>query len=181
MIGSKRVGIWPLLGVFVLVASLYSIVVPPFETPDEIWHYAFIHHLASGEGLPISEANTQAMWRQQGVQAPGYYLLVAGLTAWVDQSNFPQLYARANPHRAIGQRAVRFREPALARRKGRDHDPRGSPMRGREGPAVRHPRCCRIFLLRASRPQDAVVGSEIRQHEQRPWPWPRQNQRRRHS
>lgn len=95
--------LWAVIIAFAALAGLYSILVPPFETPDEIWHFAFIQHLAGGEGLPISEADTQALWRQQGVQAPGYYLAAALLTGWIDQSDFPQLYARANPHRAIGQ------------------------------------------------------------------------------
>ena len=92
-----------MIGVFVLLAGLYSIVVPPFETPDEIWHYAFIQHLASGKGLPVSEPNTPALWRQQGVQAPGYYLAAAALTAAISQDDFPAIYGRANPHAAIGQ------------------------------------------------------------------------------
>ena len=60
-----RRGLWAVIAAFVAIALLYSIVVPPFETPDEIWHYAFIQHVASGNGLPISEANTQALWQQQ--------------------------------------------------------------------------------------------------------------------
>ena len=98
-----RAGVALVIGVFVLLAGLYSIVVPPFETPDEIWHYAFIQHLASGNGLPVSEPNTPALWRQQGVQAPGYYLAAAALTAAIDQDDFPAIYGRANPHAAIGQ------------------------------------------------------------------------------
>jgi type II secretory pathway component PulM len=92
-----------LIGAFVLLAGLYSVVVPPFETPDEIWHYAFIQHLAAGRGLPVSAPNTPALWRQQGVQAPGYYLAAAALTALIDQRDFPAIYGRANPHAAIGQ------------------------------------------------------------------------------
>ena len=98
-----RRGLWVVIAAFTVIALLYSIVIPPFETPDEIWHFAFIQHVASGQGLPVSEAGTQAFWRQQGVQAPGYYLIAAALTAWIDQSDFPELYARANPHRAIGR------------------------------------------------------------------------------
>jgi 4-amino-4-deoxy-L-arabinose transferase-like glycosyltransferase len=92
-----------LLSLFVLITTLYSILTPAFETPDEIWHFAFIQHVATGQGLPVSEPNSQALWRQQGVQAPGYYLAAAALTAWIDQSDFPAIYDRANPHRAIGQ------------------------------------------------------------------------------
>ncbi len=98
-----RNGVIGLLGLFILLATTYSVLVPPFETPDEIWHFAFVQHVASGQGLPVSEPNTQALWRQQGVQAPGYYLAAAALTAWIDQSDFPAVFARANPHRAIGQ------------------------------------------------------------------------------
>ena len=92
-----------IIGAFVLLAAIYSVVIPPFETPDEIWHFAFVQHLASGQGLPVSEANTQALWRQQGVQSPGYYLAAAALTSWIDLSDFPAIYARANPHAAIGR------------------------------------------------------------------------------
>lgn len=92
-----------IIGAFVLLAAIYSVVIPPFETPDEIWHFAFVQHLASGQGLPVSEPNTQALWRQQGVQSPGYYLAAAAQTAWIDQSDFPDIYARSNPHAAIGR------------------------------------------------------------------------------
>ena len=92
-----------LLALFILLAGIYSIVVPPFETPDEIWHMAFVQHVASGQGLPVSAPNTPALWRQQGVQSPLYYLAAAALTAWIDQSDFPAIYARANPHAAIGR------------------------------------------------------------------------------
>jgi len=103
---NRRLPRWALpalLTCFALLAVYYSVVIPPFETPDEIWHYAFIQHVATGRGLPVSTPGTQALWRQQGVQAPGYYLVAAGLTAWIDQSDFPAVYARANPHRAIGE------------------------------------------------------------------------------
>jgi 4-amino-4-deoxy-L-arabinose transferase-like glycosyltransferase len=91
-----------LIVAFVLVAGVYSVVVPPFETPDEIWHFAFIQYVASGRGLPVSAPHTAELWRQQGVQAPAYYLVAALLTGWIDQSDFPALYARTNPHAAIG-------------------------------------------------------------------------------
>lgn len=92
-----------LLGLFALTALIYSVTIPAFEAPDEIWHYAFIQHLASGEGLPVATPNTTALWRQQGTQTPGYYLAGAALTWWIDQSDFPAIYARQNPHAAIGR------------------------------------------------------------------------------
>ncbi len=106
-----RRGLAVILLLFVLVAGIYSVTTPAFEAPDEIWHMAFVQHVASGQGLPVSAPQTTALWRQQGVQSPLYYLAAAGLTAWVatfresavDQRDFPALYARANPHAAIGR------------------------------------------------------------------------------
>jgi hypothetical protein len=91
-----------LIGVFILVSGYYSVVVPPFEAPDEIWHFAVIQHIAAGHGLPVASANTDALWKQQGIQAPLYYLIASALTLRVDQSDFPDLYARINPHAALG-------------------------------------------------------------------------------
>ena len=96
-------GIRLLLAVFLLLAGTFSVITPPFETPDEIWHFAFIQHLVTERSLPVSQPDTQEMWRQQGVQAPGYYLAGALLTAGIDQSDFSVIYDRANPHAAIGQ------------------------------------------------------------------------------
>ena len=100
-----------LLAAFVSLAALFSFVVPPFEAPDEIWHYAFVQHLVTQRALPVAEPDTQALWRQQGTQAPGYYAAAALLTALIDvgrptaspSSDFPEIFARANPHRAIGE------------------------------------------------------------------------------
>lgn len=90
------------LVVFALVAGIYSVVVPPYEAPDEIWHMAFVHHLVTEREMPVSEPNTTALFRQQGTQAPAYYIATALLTAWVDQSDFPTLYAQIHPHAAVG-------------------------------------------------------------------------------
>ena len=85
-----------------LVAGYFSVQVPAFETPDEFQHYAFVQHVVTWSDLPLSEPNTPGLWRQQGVQAPLYYMIGAGLTFWIDQSNFPQTAYRANPFAALG-------------------------------------------------------------------------------
>lgn len=92
-----------LLALYLLLASLFSIVTPPFEAPDEIWHFAFVQHLVTQRTLPVTEPKTHALWRQQGTQAPAYYAAAALLTVLIDQSDFPELFARANPHRAVGR------------------------------------------------------------------------------
>ena len=55
-----------LLVLFAMVAGIYSVVVPPYEAPDEIWHMAFIHHLVTEREMPVSEPNTTAMFSASG-------------------------------------------------------------------------------------------------------------------
>jgi 4-amino-4-deoxy-L-arabinose transferase-like glycosyltransferase len=99
----QRVWLLVLLAVFAVLACSYSIVAPPFEAPDEIWHLGYINYLADGRGLPVASPNTKELWRQQGIQAPGYYAAAALLTGWIDQSDFPALYERINPYAKLGQ------------------------------------------------------------------------------
>ena len=67
---------------------------PPFETPDEVFHYAFARHLADGNPLPVQNPDVEAPWEQEGSQAPLYYWLVGRLTAGIDQGDFEQLSVR---------------------------------------------------------------------------------------
>lgn len=93
-----------LLAIFVLFCVLsgwYSLATPPFETPDELYHYALVRHLAAGNGLPVQQVGVEAPWEQEGSQAPLYYLLAGRLTRSIDQSDFPALSVR-NPRANIG-------------------------------------------------------------------------------
>ncbi|MEZ4865288.1 MAG: DUF2142 domain-containing protein [Caldilineaceae bacterium] len=90
-----------ILALFLGIGLWYSLAVPPFETPDELFHYGFVHHLAQGNGLPIQQAEVEGPWAQEGSQAPLYYWIVGRLTAWIDQSDFAQLSVR-NPRANIG-------------------------------------------------------------------------------
>ena len=96
-------GLWGLLAVFATTATYFSIKVPAFETPDEFQHYAFVQHVVTWYDLPKSEANTPGLWRQQGVQAPLYYIAGALLTAWVDQSALQTTAHRVNRFARLGQ------------------------------------------------------------------------------
>lgn len=95
--------LWLLLILFALTAGYFSIRVPAFETPDEFQHYAFVQHLVTWYDLPQSEPDTPGLWRQQGVQAPLYYMGGALLTFWIDQSEFPQTAYRVNYFARLGQ------------------------------------------------------------------------------
>ena len=90
-----------LLLVYLLFGIAYSLVVPPFEAPDEPFHYAFVRHVAQGNGLPVQDEVATGPWAQEGSQAPLYYLVAGLLTAGIDASDFPEL-TTVNPRANIG-------------------------------------------------------------------------------
>ena len=98
---AERLAVGAILLLFVGLGVWYSLVVPPFETPDEIYHYAFVRHVAQGNGLPVQRAEGEDPWEQEGSQAPLYYLLVGWLTAGIDQADFAQINT-INPRANIG-------------------------------------------------------------------------------
>ena len=90
-----------LLVAFFVTGLAYSLVVPAFETPDEIYHYAFARHLAAGNGLPVQGPEGTGPWEQEGSQPPLYYGLVALATAGIDQSGLDR-FAVQNPRANLG-------------------------------------------------------------------------------
>ena len=89
-----------LLG-FLLVGLWYSLVIPAFETPDEIYHYAFARHLSQGNSLPVQTIEADGPWKHEGTQAPLYYLLLSPLISRIDQADFDQV-ATINPRANLG-------------------------------------------------------------------------------
>ncbi len=89
-----------LVVVFLALAAYYSLVNPPFEAPDEVWHFAYVREIAQAHGLPVMLAGTNQPWAQEGTQAPLYYLLGAPLIAWMDS---PLPLPAANPFARIGE------------------------------------------------------------------------------
>ncbi|MFN8475636.1 MAG: glycosyltransferase family 39 protein [Anaerolineae bacterium] len=82
---------------FAGLALVYSLVTPVFEGFDEVWHYAFVQHVASGQGLPRQPAEQYPhLAAQEASQPPLYYLLGAALTFWASTDDFPS-YLRQNP------------------------------------------------------------------------------------
>lgn len=107
-IASRPLGSWLeryalglILTLFVVMGFWYSMAVPAYETPDELYHYPFARHLAQGNGLPVQDSEATGPWNQEGSQAPLYYWLVGRLTAGIDQSDFEQL-ATTNPRSNMG-------------------------------------------------------------------------------
>ncbi len=103
---SRRDGIAAaIIATFVLVGLWFSLTVPPFETPDELYHYGYARHVAQGNGLPVIdpavEEDEATPWAHEGGQAPLYYLLVGALTAGIDQSDFGAIRT-INPRANLG-------------------------------------------------------------------------------
>lgn len=88
-------------GIFCLIATGYSIVTPLFESPDELWHYPYVWHIAQTGSLPVQLPGQPQLWEHEGSQAPLYYLLAALVTWPIDSSDLPLLLNR-NPHADIG-------------------------------------------------------------------------------
>jgi hypothetical protein len=90
-----------LVAAFIGLATIYSISTPIFEAGDEIWHYPFVQHLATGNGLPIQDLNIKTLWAQEGGQPPLYYAVSALATFWIDTRDLPdRLWL--NPEAKIG-------------------------------------------------------------------------------
>lgn len=79
-----------LLSVYVLFAIAYSLLVPPWEAPDETAHYLVVEHVARTGEMPPFERSYEA------VQPPGYYWLAGALFRVVETVD-PQLTVRVRP------------------------------------------------------------------------------------
>ncbi len=86
---------------FVGLGLWNSLAVPPFEKPDEVYHYAFARHLAQGNPLPVQTTEAAGPWLHEGTQAPLYYFLLGRLIAGIDQSDFDRLNVQ-NPQVNLG-------------------------------------------------------------------------------
>jgi 4-amino-4-deoxy-L-arabinose transferase-like glycosyltransferase len=82
---------------FIVLSALYSVVVPPFEASDELWHYPMVDYIAENWSLPVQDPANVGPWRQEGSQPPLYYFLSALATSWIDTSDMSEV-RHLNPH-----------------------------------------------------------------------------------
>jgi len=83
-----------LFGYFLLAFS-YSLATPFFEKTDEVYHVAYIKHLADGHGFPALDPHNPA--RQEATQPPLYYLAGALIISGIPTDDMNTL-TRLNPH-----------------------------------------------------------------------------------
>jgi len=86
-----------LLLAFFALGAAYSLLVPPFEASDELWHYPMVRHIAQTGSLPVQDPENVGPWRQEGSQPPLYYALGALATSWIDTSDMAEV-RHLNPH-----------------------------------------------------------------------------------
>lgn len=79
-----------LLFLYFLFAFAYSLLMPPWEAPDETAHYLVVEHVARTGEMPSFERSYEA------VQPPGYYWL-AGVLFRVVEAAEPQWTQRMRP------------------------------------------------------------------------------------
>ncbi len=90
-----------ILGLYLALALSSNVLTPLFEAPDELTHYALVHHLATnGPRLPVQDAAHPGLWAQEGNQPPLYYFLAALGTLRIATGVFPE--SQINPHADIG-------------------------------------------------------------------------------
>ncbi len=92
-----------ILSLYLLIAVLYGATIPIFETPDAGGHYAYIHELTEGRGLPVQGAPSGK--RVTGYVAshpPLYYALNAALTFWNTEDIDFHTWAWENPYVTMG-------------------------------------------------------------------------------
>ncbi len=91
------------LFLYFAVSTLYGITIPIFETPDANGHYAYIHELTEGRGLPVQgEPSGRRVTGYVASHPPLYYALCAAMSFWVlDDVDFED-WAWRNPHQTMG-------------------------------------------------------------------------------
>ncbi len=92
--------IYALLGVYFLLALLYSTTVPVLEAPDAIWHFQYVRYLANGHGLPHYQGRPLPM-EQEASQPPLYYLLGVPFIAPLNTTDVDRVLEK-NPQAAVG-------------------------------------------------------------------------------
>lgn len=87
----KRALVIILLAYLVLGIS-YILATPPLESSDEYKHYPVVQYIQTQHALPVLEPKNPGLWLQEGAQPPLYYLLMAGVTSWIDTGDLPDVH-----------------------------------------------------------------------------------------
>ncbi len=89
------------LASFLLLGVLYSVTVPLFEAPDEVYHFFYVKHVADTHHLPVQNPEAPNLWAQEGSQPPLYYVLAAFVISPVSTDRAMN-FLWENPHHNVG-------------------------------------------------------------------------------
>jgi 4-amino-4-deoxy-L-arabinose transferase-like glycosyltransferase len=90
-----------LVVLFLALGVFYSLATPPLEASDEFDHYPYVQYVQMQHALPVMNPDDPDPWRQEGGQPPLYYVLMAGLTSWIDTGDLEDV-RWLNHHAFIG-------------------------------------------------------------------------------
>jgi 4-amino-4-deoxy-L-arabinose transferase-like glycosyltransferase len=83
---------WLILTLYLVLATIYSVMTPAWEAPDEVGHFAVIQHIRQSGSLP----DARKVAAGEAHQPPLYYLIAAAATLPVDLSSSVGAF-RVNP------------------------------------------------------------------------------------
>ena len=83
-----------IMAAYFLLGIVYLWATPPLESSDEYKHYPVVQYIQTQHSLPVLDPENPGLWLQEGAQPPLYYLLMAGVTARIDTSDFPDVYQK---------------------------------------------------------------------------------------
>ncbi len=92
----NTIAITVLILAYLMLGVIYSFATPVFEASDEIWHYPVVRQIRNNHQLPVQTPGVETDWAQEGSQPPLYYALAAGITFWIDDSDYERVRIR-NP------------------------------------------------------------------------------------
>ena len=116
----NRTALAAVIGLYVILATAYSVVLPLGEAPDEVSHYSYARYIAREGSLPLTEGPASG----EAFQPPLYYAVGAAISAWIPEGQFTVKgnsdYSLAvvdsvpNVLLHTGQEAFPYRDGALA-------------------------------------------------------------------
>lgn len=101
MVDRARWGLFAIVVIFCILGVIRVVVVPIFEAPDAIWHFAFVQVLATKRTLPVQPTEGKDVWLREAGQPPLYYLVAAPFVAPLDTSDFPDFVRFNAAHPAV--------------------------------------------------------------------------------
>jgi 4-amino-4-deoxy-L-arabinose transferase-like glycosyltransferase len=90
-----------ILAGYLFLALTYAVATPPLEASDEYKHYPVVQYIQSTGRLPVLDPQAPGKWLQEGAQPPLYYVIMAGITSWINTEDLEDLH-QINPHAFVG-------------------------------------------------------------------------------